>query len=112
MKTEQEIREKLGPGRELDALVAERVMNIGWKVFPRYSTDIGAAVAIVERMYELGWDGDLEWYRSIPGLPDGTRMYRSRFARIERQQDCAIEFAESVCVAICHAALSALELTK
>lgn len=73
-------------GRELDALVAERVMGLAkimvkgdfeefpmfvlperkraiWNAFhaPRYSTDIAAAWAVVERMRELGWKFQLDW---------------------------------------------------
>ncbi len=68
-------------GRELDALVAEKVM--GWHhtgsddrypvddkgrsqlYVPDYSTDIGAAWAVVERMRELDWRMLLEnWVSS------------------------------------------------
>lgn len=55
------------PGRELDALVAEKVMGWTevcgyegeykgyWKILPKYSTDIAAAWAVVELPLFDGW---------------------------------------------------------
>lgn len=53
----------MNAGRELDALVASKVMRLkgegdfnppAW-VIPEYSTDIAAAWTIIEHFYQAGW---------------------------------------------------------
>jgi len=51
--------EDLRPGRELDALVAERVTKLSWHPdypgdLPYYSTDISAAWEVIEQVYKDG----------------------------------------------------------
>lgn len=65
-------------GRELDAVVAERVMGFrwftspcanvsvpvaddSWQYLPAFSTDIAAAWKVVERLGEMGYTLDIQW---------------------------------------------------
>jgi hypothetical protein len=114
------------PGRELDAVIAEKVM--GWTrlshpygeqthktldgrtiladflsapdgmKLPHYSTDISAAWEVVEKLRELGW------YLAIHSDPK-----RGYFATIPRADGIQIE-SETAPHAICLAALKAKEV--
>jgi hypothetical protein len=110
----------MNAGRELDALVAEKVM--GWKVrpdrypvdatgqsqfrVPEYSTDIAAAWRVVEQMRQVGWfvqihDHTTSWEVAL-GRPEWVTsdLYQAR----------VMPSASSVTAphAICLAALAAL----
>lgn len=102
------------PGRELDMLVAEKVMGLnnteyvkewtqeqmkivqGWwpKLYPNYSTDIAAAWEVVEkiqcRSFELNWH--LDSYNFV-------RIYKAKF------QTTNFVYGETAAHAICLAAL-------
>jgi len=106
--------------RELDSLIAERVM--GWKVFagdpgygrppgnhplslvldvlPNYSTSIVEAWQVVEKMR-----GDYEL-----DLSDHVTYWTARFTKARSTSPHVIE-AETAPLAICRAALKALEIT-
>ena len=115
---------ELKAGRELDALVADKVMglkNLFWNnailfyedrqftreppvgkypVVPDYSTDIAATMEIVEK--DDGWGHDWVLERNMAsGKP--------WLVRAIRQADGAqfTAFAETASLAICHAALEA-----
>lgn len=107
--------------RELDALVAEKVM--GWRIerymtnppkptgmgmppdsttiaeIPAYSTDIAAAWEVVEKMRAQGFDNQFSWRADRPG-------HRSRpFACFGRNGSAE---ADTLQKAICLAALKAV----
>lgn len=114
----------LPPGRELDALIAEKVM--GWKfeqrhpeadngIFPwtrvdgiravappHYSKSIADAWAVVEKWRELGFDVDITahhgWQYGCRIAPKGTFNTSTHF-----------ESADTAPHAICLAALKAVE---
>lgn len=124
------------PGRELDALIAEKVMGIEVEVYdfasgrqgyfykgtlaahiPEYSTSIEAAWEVVEKLTE----GDKIYfevtrYRSYPyegmrsqgGLdgPPHKQFYRARFSSVEKSGTGDSDTAPH---AICLAALKAVE---
>lgn len=111
------------PGRELDKLIAERVL--GWVtllpgsntqvgLFSPYSTDIAAAWQVVEKLVDMGYVVSICWG---PG-GDGQR-----YASIQMQLDIALAadlafrnprdmdaVAETVPLAICLAALKAFNV--
>lgn len=118
----------LPAGRELDALIAEKVMgwapvhdglNFRWADGGDYekrhryvcdwspSTDIAAAWQVVERMDSLGW------YLTIDRLSSGERVrfWRCEWMRYteenEKCGDCW-EDADTAPLAICRAALEAV----
>ena len=83
-------------GREMDAMIAERVM--GWikrrqTDIPHYSTDIAAAFAVVEEM-DCGF---IQWDVGI--------------FEVELTKECITGFAtaDTLPLAICRAALKAIE---
>lgn len=104
--------------RELDAIVAEKVMGIGntflsrcndpgetaylddqglYRLVPHYSTDIAAAWGVVERMRDDDWRVDL-WVDE-----DGWWVRFTRFLQV------GYECADTAPEAICRAALKAME---
>lgn len=98
----------VGPGRELDALVAEKVM--GWSseeldedvgiCVPRYSTDISAAWEVVEKLGEKFEQFDLQFGWNTGRFVCGFGSFgTSRF------ESTPTEFAPH---AICLAALRAV----
>jgi hypothetical protein len=116
-------------GRELDALVAEKVMGWelrqcerhktepdgyacglcwGWDQFPAYSTDIDTAWQVVEKMQEDGdvfieWWQDGEWFVSWKPL-----IIRNRDgSRVGAKCDGQTTGKPSAPLAICRAALLA-----
>ena len=103
----------LKAGRELDALVAEKVMGLpgaavgGWynpnllDGPPPYSTDIAAAWEVVEKLLELGWHVDIEdgWCVIVYGGRDG-------------KADSEMEVGETAPEAICLAALEAVKASE
>lgn len=94
-------------GREMDALIAEKVMGRTPDRLPPYSTDIAAAWLIIGCMWDRGWDGEVEWFRNLGGGIE----FRCQFALIEKQEDCALAYRNTAPLAICRAALAALEVT-
>jgi hypothetical protein len=108
------------PGRELDALVAEKVM--GWmrqhdiwygpklkmaQAFdrpPNYSTDIAAAWEIVEKFSKLGWDVTVF---SGGEMRDGDEIY-AEFDPRYCDGKFALKSAYTAPHAICLAALNAV----
>lgn len=109
----------LKPGRELDALVAEKVME--WQdcmldnkpidglgktpegrtavIIPNYSTNIAAAWEVVEKMRNLGWFFDLNFQASY------TAMFRTDYLITTRRFE---EKEETAPHAICLGALKAV----
>jgi len=89
------------PGRELDALVAEYVMN--WptmhplsRLRPLYSTDIAAAWAVLEKLRSLGFNVELQ------GDADGWECLFLDYPEIGRCEGDTAPFI------ICLAALEAV----
>lgn len=86
--------EVMKPGRELDALVAEKVIGkkhnqpgtmggdldeLYGMAAPHYSTDIAAAWEVVEKMRELGWGSSIMSYLPEPELEAHCRAeFRSK----------------------------------
>ena len=111
--------EDLKPGRELDALIAEKIFGWsldpnrasddicwlmppgGWHVaksVPQYSTDIAAAMEVVEKLSEYGW------HFSLTRTADGSVVaffHKDWFRRNEK-------LIETAPHAICLAALKAV----
>lgn len=89
--------------RKLDAEIAEKLFGlrrvvIGDDGAPRYSQDIAAAMSVVERMSDLNYDVAM-WHR------DGATFWEAQFLCNGMIGD---EDAETLPLAICKAALSAL----
>lgn len=117
--------EELNPGRDLDALVAEKVM--GWmtrgtgesisdpaewvmpnglrgrEAPPFYSTDISAAWQVVEKMNRDGW-----CFRVASASPDNN-YYEGYFVKGDKVSQVWLDTAPH---AICVAALKAVELSR
>lgn len=108
-------------GRELDALVAEKVMGLrvkyrtpGFPYFedyidtahdvPRYSTDIAAAWAVVEKIHLLN-GLDLTYGQPREGGVPAWRIKRDHCG--DEEEDIAI--ADTVPLVICRAALKVSE---
>ena len=105
-------KKDLEPGRELDALIAEKVMGIkegqvfqtskgsySYKPYPYYSTDIAAAWEVVEKLSAV-WSFELETYRD--------NSIRCFFRQHDHQELCVMQFSNSAPHAICLAALKAI----
>lgn len=106
------------PGRELDALVAEKVMGFGEKFnlygenlfksglyILQYSTSIEAAWEVVNRLFSLGFDMYLETFLDDCDKP----QCRVSFQKIDDQEHTTGPwFADTPPHAICLAALRAL----
>ena len=110
------------PGRELDAIVAERVMGYevrdetwrqppssSWREVPHYSSDIAAAWEVVERMRADGW----KLYLTVPkvhppGIIEPTVAYFQRDDEPPRSPNWRYE--THVPSTICLAALRALNI--
>lgn len=110
----------MNAGRELDVLVAEKVM--GWRgssekhyvgnsgkcfccgIIPPYSTSIAAAWEVVEKMFYLGWDLELQYFKKN----DKEYTVRVLFAEIGNQELSTLAFADTAPHAICLAALEAV----
>lgn len=114
----------MNSGRELDALVAEKVMGLkhvfnadlteGWididtvcRSLPSYSTDIAAAWKVVEKLqaYNPFWDADgfMEFDLSPTSGVDGERGWTCNFG-----DDNTRAYASTAPHAICLAALKAV----
>jgi hypothetical protein len=115
------------PGRELDALIAEKVMGLftngepdfgyTYETIPPYSTDIAAAWEVVEKMVSRMGYGDLHFlwegpifkpedkYLTAEGYPLGTTCW---YIRLENAGRRHIICAPTAPHAICLAALRAL----
>jgi hypothetical protein len=114
------------PGRELDALIAEKVFGFsaesisgigqtwsrkndsdGFYLQP-YSTSIEAAWEVVEKMFKLGWNMELNL-----SVSDDSRahvsVYRVDFRKFINQEAWVTEFSQSAPHAICLAALKTME---
>jgi hypothetical protein len=107
-------------GREMDALVAEKVMGVEipkWldvpngldtltsrEVVPLYSTDIRAAWQVVQNLRERGWFFDLGDKPSIDGDFASPRVWNAFVDRIVFGPN-----ADTPMLAICLAALAAVE---
>lgn len=104
-------------GRELDALVAEKVMgrrpgpefhwNFGTHVettggLPQYSTSIADAWLVVEKMFELGWCFDLNLYSRY------TAVFRKSYLPSRANTDSFEGKEDTAPHAICLAALKAV----
>jgi hypothetical protein len=107
-------------GRELDALVAEKVMGIPKELISingpidspynpgtlvreieHYSTDISAAWEVVDRMFEKGWDLYLETFLN----EEGKQQCRVSFQKIGNEEiTSGPMFSEKAPHAICLAA--------
>lgn len=125
----------MNAGIELDILIAEKIFGLevvknksgskrggfyysvgepDWDDFygdmqlanpvPIYSLDIATAWEVVEKLFELGWDCEVSMYRAEQGP-----RYRVDVRVIEHQEHGATEFADTAPLAICLAALKALE---
>lgn len=100
------------PGRELDALVAEKVM--GWKrvgetlippmppgssvcvpAFPQYSTDAALIPYIVARMAKLGFDFTIGSRSPEPGFLSTFRNLKTD----EHYKGVGENFSEATCLA-------------
>lgn len=117
----------LGVGRELDAMIALRVMDdhhfdepvlvgavvkrreMWWKSDgelmedpPRYSTDIAAAWRVFERLCDLGWSPGIAYMKEDLGGPFRCDLYRPADGA------CEDAFAATAPHAICLAALQAV----
>lgn len=127
----------MNPGRELDALIAEKVF--GWtdlkklhgcdvySGFPagftpatdhpserwivrKYSTTIADAWAVIEKLFQLGWDTEVQGFDDLSS--SGKPYYRVRVARIDNQASAQIDFSHRAPHAICLAALKAVGYTE
>lgn len=105
------------PGRELDLLVAEKVMDENWWAIKQsewtpllidllvdlkpYSTDIGAAWEIVEKMKEEGEYAEYIWidYSRTSATEDAPPFWECNF------NHCVAQSTKSAPHAICLAAL-------
>jgi hypothetical protein len=151
--TNEEIN-KLEAGRELDILIAEKLLGVsrlearvdptvrdgepqfhwgypvGHDFAPNFSTDIAGAWRLVEHLREQGWivrvqemPDDLPFlagsgWESGPA-PEIQRRAMCQLYRntARKQQDCMfgrdiVAFGETTALAICRAALTALEVTQ
>jgi hypothetical protein len=93
-------------GRELDALVAEKVMGKAKPIPPQYSTDIATAWTVVER-----FDPE-QWMWGILRLKQGDRvLYSVSLSRLDDDgyviSDAGRYESETAPLAICRAALAA-----
>jgi hypothetical protein len=91
---------ELPPGRDLDRLIAERLMELtvrpgddqrpdeyydseqdAWEELPRYSTDLAASFAVSERLREQGYTVDVGYgpdgatYVTLTTLVDGPQLF-------------------------------------
>lgn len=107
----------MNPGRELDALVAEKVMGIAIPEgadtqyletcmdLPYYSTDIAAAWEVVEKLFQSGFDLYLETFKDDEDKP----QCRVSFQAIDNQdKGSGPIYADTAPHAICLAALKAV----
>ena len=107
-------------GRELDTLVTEKIFGMepskgdgyhrksrkdAWQIVPHYSTDIGAAWHVVEHMRANVPDYRALRMESVPlGYTVAFYSHKNRLDRIG-----AFVAAETAPLAICRAALAAME---
>jgi hypothetical protein len=113
-------------GRALDAEVAERVMglDLSWRRVtldgtnrdlgpvrnvPAYSTDIAAAWEVVEHMEARWWWFALETFPNPHGINDGATVTARFKATAMPGQHDGVGKAEDAPLAICRAALKALD---
>lgn len=113
-------------GRELDATVAEKVMGLQvmihnpgsgeWRtlyaggdtpLLPYYSSDPAAAWSVVERMRELGWYWEIVGRSNEPYI--GAWFYGGPTNPSKGTHD---GYADTMPLAVCRAALAALEESK
>lgn len=112
-------------GRRLDAMVASTVM--GWertertglrwndsnsipRPLPHYSTDIAAAFLVIDKLHEQYWVGI-----QIPGgkRSDGDEFEVSLYSDYwEQETPRFVAVAETIPLAICRAALTAMEINS
>lgn len=117
----------MNPGRELDALIAEKVMgykventaegyflkgqlgNYSWhNTVLRYSTDISAAWEVVEHFNELGWDISVVGSGELKSSDSWHVEFEPRYVGGETN-GVIIEGGFSAPLAICLAALKAIK---
>jgi len=116
----------LKPGRELDALIAEKVMgipvtkeqgdywpppdpgkNFSTQPIPDYSTDISAAWEVVEHMRTKHWrDAFTLFSPEIENATEWRAFFAKKFVSVD---DSKFESGESAPHAICLAALKSVE---
>jgi len=111
------MNKQLGPGCELDLLVAEKVMGEFVQThtqhdgsekfcqqcsndFPKYSTDIAAAWEVVEKMKE-------EFYFNLHLNRQGNYEARFQGSILAKEEIMGAAYSESAPHAICKAALAA-----
>lgn len=84
---------------------------------PAYSRDVAAAWSVVERMSEKGWEpgvnrrnGQWHCWMTPPSTPPD--IYDVRSCKWVSRGECFHGYAETMPLAVCTAALAALEKTK
>lgn len=117
----------MNAGRELDALVAEKVMGfspVEWSgqpgdmalvygdqetggIVPRYSTNVGAAWQVVEKMSALSWRATVCWAPADAWNAEERAVVT--YSGGETNQDDIEAIAPTVPLAICLAALKVVE---
>ena len=98
------MKTKLEAGPELDALVAVEVMEV--RAFPpNYSTDIGAAWQVVEKLRA----GKFVWIKDCGGF--GWRVEILSSSETDIQIDFSV-VADTAPLAICLAALKVMEAKR
>lgn len=108
--------QSIGVGRELDALVAVKVMGwpVGSKLVPAYSTNIAAAWEVVAEMRKRGWV-----YCTVQSLPTKAEMpewddatmsvqWWVEFSRYRSPVEATSPHCTTSAEAICLAALQAV----
>lgn len=136
-KTEEEGQGQMSPGRELDALIAEKVMSQvvhrnlkgGWSIgepdyydsagelilynsLPPYSTDIAAAWGVVEKLHEMRPGSHFQLLRTRnwslgPGLKH--EAYFGFYMGMGDHKEWGKAVADTAPHAICLAALKAAD---
>jgi hypothetical protein len=81
-----------------------------WKRYPPYSSDISAAMQVVERMAGLGWQIEVtNPHKLHEPLTDNVRVWYVRFVNDENDLNSWSDERDSLPEAICRAAIEALE---
>ena len=108
---------KMSAGREMDALIAEKVTELSWIIFdgkdpaadeltPEYSTNIAVAWQVVEKMREKEFEFFAEWKTEKAVNRSNSQPWACFSPEDEtRPFDAA---AETMPLAICRAALLAV----
>jgi Phage ABA sandwich domain len=90
---------------------AQKDSHVGsWQHWPPYSSDISAAMEVVEKMWEKGYQAEIvNHYKLNTLVADNVCIWWVRFINVENDMDNWSAESESLPEAICLAALATLK---